>query len=260
MNSDLRKFDFSEACGKYRRHAMEDKPQLFRLDWQSFLQTKSAWVLVAVNLIPIWGVLYENWTIFSVVFLFWTENVVIGIFNIAKMLTYGFLGNTGPSDDNPGRSVPRGWMLAGMTFLSAFFTFHYGMFCFVHGTFVIGLLGGETRHGFPNPFARALHELNGDLRYAILAMILSHGFSFVANYLKGGEYKQVKAEQLMGAPYGRIVILHLAIIFGAFVSLALGSGMGILLLLIVGKIILDVKLHLKERERGALSLWQRKQT
>lgn len=237
---------------------MDNTPQPFRFDWQSFLQTKSAWVLVGVNLIPVWGVLFDRWTIFSVVFLFWTENVVIGIFNIAKMLTYGFLRDTGPSDDNPGRSVPRGWMLGGMTFLAAFFTVHYGMFCFGHGTFVIVLLGGEAGHGFPNPFARALQELNAELRYAILAMILSHGFSFVTNYLKGGEYKQVNPEQLMSAPYGRIVVLHLAIIFGAFVSLALGSGMGILLLIIVGKIILDVKLHLKERERGVVSIFSRR--
>jgi hypothetical protein len=237
---------------------MDNAPQPLRLNWQNFLQTKSAWVLVAVNLIPIWGVLFDNWTIFSVVFLFWTENVVIGLFNIAKMLTYGFLGNTGPSEDHPGGSDSRGLMLAGMTFLSAFFTVHYGMFCFGHGVFVVSLLGGQAGHGFPNPFARALHELNGELRYAILAMILSHGFSFVANYLRGGEYKQVNSQQLMSAPYGRIVILHLAIIFGAFVSLALGSGMGILLLVIVGKIILDVKLHLKERERGIVSLFSRR--
>jgi hypothetical protein len=230
---------------------------------EAFMQSKSAWVLVLANLIPIWGVLFDQWSTFSVVFLFWIENVIIGIFNVAKMLTYGFLGTPShPSDDIkiPGRVITRGLMMLGMTFMSAFFTFHYGMFCFVHGIFVMALLGGKMGHGMPNPFLHALHELNGELRYAILAMVLSHGFSFFANFLKAEEYKQVEATQLMGAPYGRIVVLHMAILFGAFISLALGSGAGILLLLIAGKIILDVKLHLKERERGAISLWQRQST
>lgn len=241
---------------------MAIKPQLIRPDAQRFLKTKSAWVLVLANLIPIWGVLYDQWSIFSIVFLFWTENVVIGIFNIAKMLVCGFVGNAVGGDANvsPARtSVGRGFTSVSAMFLSAFFTFHYGMFCFVHGVFVIELLGRDKLPGgFPNPFERAIRELSGDLSFAILALIASHGFSFVANYLKAGEYKQVALIQLMGAPYGRIVVLHLAIIVGAFVSLALGSGAGILLVLIAGKIILDLALHLKERERGAINLFPRR--
>ena len=47
----------------------------------------------------------------------------------------------------------------------------------------------------------------------------------------------------MVAPYGRIVVLHLAIIFGAFATMALGSPVYLLAILIVGKIMLDLKFH-----------------
>ncbi len=218
-------------------------------------QRKSALILIIANLIPIWGVLFDAWSAFSVVFLFWIENVIIGIFNVVKLLLHGAFVQMPAPDGQPEPTPVVGRILAvaGMTFMAAFFTFHYGLFCLVHGGFVMSLLGGGDR-GFPNPFARALHEAKGDLGFAILALVISHGYSLVMNYFRGGEYKRVNSTQLMGGPYGRIVILHLAILFGAFLTVVFGSGIGVLLLLVIGKIFIDVQLHLKERERGVLTL------
>jgi hypothetical protein len=53
----------------------------------------------------------------------------------------------------------------------------------------------------------------------------------------------------MMAPYGRIIVLHIAILFGAFVITAFGSPVFLLLLLIAGKIGLDAKLHLRSRKK-----------
>jgi hypothetical protein len=55
----------------------------------------------------------------------------------------------------------------------------------------------------------------------------------------------------MAAPYGCIVVLHIAILFGAFVITALGSPVFMLLLLIVGKIALDVKLRIRSHAKAA---------
>ena len=60
-----------------------------------------------------------------------------------------------------------------------------------------------------------------DLKYALLALFISHGVSFVTNYLLKGEYKKEKVNSLMGRPYARIVVLHVAIIFGGFLTMAL---------------------------------------
>ena len=58
--------------------------------------------------------------------------------------------------------------------------------------------------------------------------------------------------QLMAAPYGRIVVLHIAILFGAFATMAFGNSVFLLILLIIGKIIIDAKLHLRSHSKIAV--------
>ena len=45
----------------------------------------SSIALVVSNLVPVWGVLFWDWNVFNVLFLFWMENVFIGVFNVLKM-------------------------------------------------------------------------------------------------------------------------------------------------------------------------------
>ena len=46
----------------------------------------SAAVLIAANAAPLIGVLAHHWTVFAVVLLYWCENVVVGVFNVLRML------------------------------------------------------------------------------------------------------------------------------------------------------------------------------
>ena len=50
----------------------------------------------------------------------------------------------------------------------------------------------------------------------------------------------------MQQPYKRIVLMHLVIIAGGFAVLALGSPLPMLVLMIIGKIALDIHLHRRE--------------
>ena len=50
----------------------------------------------------------------------------------------------------------------------------------------------------------------------------------------------------MGQPYSRIVVMHIAIIAGAFLAAAFKSPLPILIVLIALKTVLDIKLHLLE--------------
>ena len=85
------------------------------------------WTAAALNLIPLAGVVFWGWDAFTLIFLYWLENVVIGARTLASM----------------GASALLGGMLnkLGALFFGAFFTFHYGLFCFVHGTFVVQFAG-----------------------------------------------------------------------------------------------------------------------
>jgi hypothetical protein len=230
-------------------------------EYKKIVQYKSALVLIIANLLPLFGVIFAHWNAFDLVWLFWFENVIIGFFNILKMLTVGMFGNPPGEDGRPtvaGTKSRRSTMV-GMTVMAVFFTLHYGGFSFGHGSFVVAFMAKDSgMHDF------SLYDLyvsnvqvairNG-LGVAMLVLFVSHGFSFVANFLFKREYSAVDFVNLMVGPYARVVILHVAIVFGGFFAMALGSPWVLLLLLIFFKIALDLKLHLMEREHaGAIPL------
>ena len=234
---------------------MENPPSIFRHLPLAFL--------IAANLIPVAGVLLWGWSVFEIVALYWFENVVIGAVNILKLAAAaGDLSE--PNDrrfppDMPDHlrapAPPSLAVHAAKLFLIPFFTVHYGMFCFVHGVFVFALLGGKgggSMHGGPfTGMGGMIGRIfdSGGVWFAA-AIIASHLFSFGWNFIGKGEYRRATANQVMAAPYGRIVVLHIAILFGAFVITAMGSPVFMLLLLIIGKIILDAKLHLRSHAKA----------
>ena len=192
----------------------------------------SAYVLLATNAIPLIGVVLHNWTVFQVLLLYWSENVVVGGFNVLRMLTA-----------QPKSEIS--W--AGKLFLIPFFIVHYGMFTFVHGMFVVGLFGGVTRLGGLS-YHTLLSAVSGaGLTVPVAALVASHGFSFFHNYLAGGEYQRVLLPQLMFQPYGRIVVLHVTVLLGAFFVKGLGSPVAAIVLLVGLKTAIDLGAHLKER-------------
>lgn len=207
--------------------------------------------LVSANLIPFFGVLYLGWEAFHIVLLYWSENIVVGFYNILKM--------TFARVDKPAEHL-------GKLFLIPFFAVHYGGFCAVHGLFVI-MLFGKGQSGFEpvqgepwpcffvflqmllNVIRQIYSIMPAAMQYAMVALFVSHGISFVYNYLIKGEFAKIKTDRLMGSPYGRIVIMHLAVLFGAFLTMSLGSPIGILIILVGLKTFLDVIFHLRQHEK-----------
>ena len=191
--------------------------------------------IIITNLIPIYGVLFMGWQVFPVIFLYWIENVIIGISNVLKMLL--------SSPGSPGQWVAKFFMIP-------FFCVHSGMFTLVHGIFILVFFGGYMKSGSPMPGISDLLNLIGSLQIggAVLALMLSHTVSFITNYIGNGEYKKITLSELMAQPYGRVVILHLTILLGGFMVMALGSPMIGLILLITLKTFVDIKAHLKQHK------------
>lgn len=237
-------------------------------------------VLVAVNLVPLFGAAFWGWSIFEIVVLYWMENLVIGAINVLKMATaapnrqamsaVGTLPRQALRRPPEAQAIgPSQMAVSPVTlskahhglklFLIPFFAFHYGMFCLVHGVFVFTLLGQATvlRGGRGGPFEEMSHQLpeilaNGGY-FFVAAVAGSHLWSFFANFIWRGEYRLTTAMHQMAAPYGRIVVLHIAILAGAFAIAALGSPLPLLALLIAGKIVLDAGLHVRShRKAGGL--------
>ncbi|MEM9479486.1 MAG: DUF6498-containing protein [Verrucomicrobiota bacterium] len=210
------------------------------LDWRS----PSVVALLIANAIPLFGVLFLGWEIFPIMALYWAENVIIGVFNVLKMLTNAGPGGAGTQ--------------ASKLFFVPFFAVHYGMFTLVHGVFVMALFGGGMSFGGPFAAAGAItSEIGPGIFLVGLGLVGSHGYSFVANYFGRGEFKKLAIPQLMFAPYPRIVVLHVSILFGGFVTMFLGAPALAVALLVVLKSVVDVKLHLREHNGSMLpGKWQ----
>ncbi len=210
--------------------------------------TPSSGILFLANAIPLLGVALLGWDVFPIVFLYWLENVVVGAFNVLRLVSA-----------RP-REVDH-WV--GKVFLVPFFVFHYGMFTMVHGVFVFNLFGRDRGfHGF-FPSLEAIWSTVREygLLWAVLALLLSHAFSYGWNYLGNGEFRTATLRTLMHQPYRRVVVLHVVILFGGFAVLALGEPIAALLLLVLLKTGIDWAAHLREhrglqrgREAGARKL------
>ena len=237
---------------------------LSKKDLQEALQRPSSWVLIAVNLGLIIGVVAWDWQVFDIVFLYWVENLVIGAINVLKMIAakpgtdpLSSLVDEISTDSNPqkirqirasiAKSGIGNFSNAFKLFLIPFFIIHYGMFCYGHGVFVFSMFGDLSTNNNAGESALAAELLSGGMLLAIGLLAASHLFSFFRNFLGDGEYKRTHAASLMMRPYGRIVALHITIIFGAFLTMAFGSPLGLLVILMVLKTLVDLAMHQSER-------------
>ena len=193
-------------------------------------------VLLCANAVPIFGVLFLGWTVLPLILIYWLENVVIGGFNVLKMLT------AKPSQ-------PVFW--AAKLFLVPFFMVHFGGFTYVHGALVLAIFGasGPTTFDLMTTVPAAIRA--NHLGWAVLSLVLSHGLSFYWNYMKNGEYQRASLDVLMMQPYARVFILHFAVLIGGWIVMTLGSPTLALVLLVVLKTAADLRAHRAERRKFA---------
>ena len=201
--------------------------------------------LVAVNTVPLAGALFLGWDAAAIILLYWMENVVTGFYNVLRMVFWK-------------AEVPAAHLVK--LFIIPFFCIHFGGFCAGHGFFLLAFfkVGGGMQHFFPEPawpgplvfvqlliavISRLWQSLPAGMIWPVIGLFASHGISFVQNYLLGGEYRSASIGKLMGRPYARIVLLHVAIIAGGLPVMLLGSPIPLLCILIVLKIALDVHMH-----------------
>lgn len=193
---------------------------------------RAAWPVgaaVALNLVPIVGVLFWGWSAFALIFLYWLENVVIGGRTLISMAASGLAG--------------RSANLLGVFFFCAFFTVHYGLFCYGHGSFVVGMFAGDALGAHMLDLAgaaRALFAQQPNLSWGLASIALWQTVLLIL-FVVRGEAAKTDPLSLMGAPYPRILILHVAIIFGGFLLMVLNEPLAGLVVLALVKTAFDVR-------------------
>jgi len=187
--------------------------------------------LIAANLIPLFGVLFWGWSLSAIMVLYWSENVVIGLFNVLKMArAKGEIRGSGMLLNNKPVTAAHRASLIG------FFIAHFGIFTLVHGIFVFAFFGKDLPDW-------------SILLPAFLFLFLSHGISFGVNFIWKGEYRRVAFTDLFIQPYKRVIIMHPTIILGAYASTALELPEASLFILIGLKTMVDLFSHAREHKK-----------
>lgn len=195
-----------------------------------------AMLSLVADLLPIVGVILFGWGAVPLVALYWLENLVIGGFNILRMLATGLVG--------PAR-------MAGALFMSGFFTVHYGMFCFVHGVFLRSFDANSGSSVMETPVALVNWALSSgqSLPVFVLAIIAVNGAYYVVDFLGKGQYQRENVGKLLFEPYGRIMTLHIAILLGGGLAVAMGEPLLGVLLLIILRVVFGIGLSVLRRLR-----------
>lgn len=180
--------------------------------------------LMAANLVPLLGVFAFGWTVNSILVVYWVESVIIGILNIPRIFA-----TTGE----------------GKLRVSLFFTVHFGMFCAGHASFLKTLFGAA-------PEFAELHS-GGPLLWTALMFFFSHLVSLMVR-ISRGEFKDKRPNEQLMAPYGRVIIMHVTVLFGGFATTYFGAPFGALILLIALKMVVDLMAHMRESRKAMTTL------
>lgn len=205
--------------------------------------------VLAANLLPLAGVWFWGWDAFLVLMIYWAETVIVAGWTLARLATM-----PGPPEQ---RGPSRFFINAGQT---AFFALHAGIFIAVHLFFLLVLFSAEWtgRARGPIGFLNALFIETGAwvaLLFAFVAGLI--GFvtatprpTVVTALLRRVDLAPTlpqatatdNADQLtpiITALYTRIIVMQIAIIFGAWVSEQFGNR-GPLAIVIVLKTVIEL--------------------
>ena len=183
------------------------------------------------------GIVFFDWPTFTVLALYWLENVIVGAFTVVRILAAG------------ARTEAYLGALAG----AVFFTLHYGFFCFLHGVFVAVLFGGiATTAGLLDPVLLMIGRVAGDRIGALVvaAMVVAAAADAWRAWreVDSGEGRSVGG--IMSSPYGRIVVLHVVLIGGGFLVQALRLPALAALLLVAFKLVYDLRAQRRDEARA----------
>ncbi len=186
-------------------------------------------LLVLVNLIPLYGVMFLDWSVSLLLFFYWSESSIIGFFTILKMLMV----------------KAELWR---KLFLTVVFMIHFGGFMLGHLFFLIAYVlpaDGALKGQLDDP-----EILWMQIKWTYFALFVSHFVSFFGNYVRNKEYIGAKLEKTMLSVYGRIGLFHFVVLGGGILYTQFfqeGADASILFmsLAVVLKLGLDLFAHIR---------------
>lgn len=192
--------------------------------------------VLLVNAVPLYGVKYLGWSVGTVLILYWLENLLIAMFTCARIELHRRLTRkrghyrTGTLGSQVNGKPSRSGMLGEYAVIAFVFTLAHGIF-----VFAIVFLIGENR-----PDVAGWQFSAEQFRVGALQMLAVLGADFVVDALSMRSRSFFWIKTYVGQRMGRVVVLHLAIIFGMWAMAASDSPLAVLYVLIALKTLWDL--------------------
>ena len=197
--------------------------------------------LAAYVALPTIGIVFWGWDWRSVIILYWLENVTVGVITVIRMARTTVVQAPGASAltfNGSARPAARGGLIM-------FFCAHYGLFTLVHGVFVAIIVSGVFRgfgaSGAIGAAGSGAAPAEIDIAGILLIWGVSSAVQIVTSFFTPQKNELPPVSKLFTAPYGRIFVLHLTILGGAWLISALGWPPAAALLLVALHFVLDLR-------------------
>jgi hypothetical protein len=200
--------------------------------------TKNDFLLIVVNLIPLYGVWFEDWDPKQIFLVYCLETVIIGLINVIKMACVTIFVKKKDVWENGGSTTMQsGW------FFIFFFILHYGFFVFVQTQIFFAVTGMLPDGSMLMRYSKIPELLGPNGRLLLLIFIAYYTVDNVFRFFNSGVYKTISMGRLMFEPYLRIIVQQIVVILGSM-FLTFGAGKVFILIFIVVKIFFEVYVNL----------------
>lgn len=178
--------------------------------------------IIIANLIALLGMVFFDWSMLQTILIYWAESVIFVFYNNCKII----FSRLKPSIK--------------ITAL-IFTTISYVIFLTIHYIFLNVIFNNKIIAFNPNLFFPIL--------IPIIFIFISHGISFIKNYIGRGEYTKLttydNVSEINSSILKRIVTEHSCLMVGGAAVLYINQPTIGIVLLIVIKTIIDIDFHLK---------------
>jgi hypothetical protein len=203
--------------------------------------------LVCANIVTIVLAILGNWDLATVMFIYWAQSIIIGIFSVVSILgadTAALQADLQrPIDEQGGTqrvSLRFTWLYK--CILAGFFTLHYGLF---HLGYFFIIVDSEI--------FGAVDFADPSIWLACSLFFANHLYSHITYQHEGPKDYRFVNENFF-SPYQRIIPMHLTIIFGSIVivvlmAVGIPTTLPVLVLFLLLKTYSDISAHLIRHRR-----------
>ena len=163
-------------------------------------------LIIFTNLFPIYGVITYNWTIFSIVYLYWLELLIVSTFQLLKILTA-----EGDKEIT---------MIVKLFLAIRFFLFRTGIFLF-YLLFIVTFLGllitnKENSDSELLTFAHALTLKGSFYRITLTSFFIYNLVEYLVQFRLNGKYKTSTPNDNFTLLDPHIIVVHIVVVLGTF--------------------------------------------